>query len=48
MEKPDNGEQRTVQAVARVLGGLLSQQDYCWGLLLPWPVTEMLGVVQSG
>lgn len=49
MEKPDNGERRSPEAVARVLRGLL----FAAGLLLALAFAvacyaEMLGVVQFG
>jgi hypothetical protein len=48
-EKPDNGEQRSLEAVARVIRGLL----FVIGLLLGLAFAvacyaEMLGVVQFG
>jgi hypothetical protein len=49
MEKPDNGEQRGLEAVARVLRGLLFAAGLLLGLAFAVACyAEMLGVVQFG
>ena len=48
-EKPDNGEQRNLEAVARVLRGLLFAAGLLLGLAFAVACyAEMLGVVQFG
>ena len=49
MEKPDDGEQRSHEAVARVLRGLLFAAGLLLGLAFAVACyAEMLGVVQFG
>jgi hypothetical protein len=49
MEKPDNGEQHSLEAVARVLRGLLFVTGLLLGLAFAVACyAEMLGVVQFG
>jgi hypothetical protein len=49
MEKPDNGEQRSLKAVAKVLRGLFFAAGLLLGLAFAVACyAEMLGVVQFG